>query len=64
MIELHGLNNKKFYLNEDNIEKMEEVPQTVITLINDKRYLVKESINEILKKIKDFKKNIYTGNIE
>lgn len=64
MIELHGLNGSKFYLNQDNIEKMEEVPETVITLINDRKYLVKESVNEIQRKIINFKKNIYTGNLE
>ncbi|WP_142414811.1 flagellar FlbD family protein [Hathewaya massiliensis] len=64
MIELHGLNGSKFYLNQDKIEKIEEIPETVITLINDRKYLVKESVNEIQRKIINFKKNIYTGNLE
>lgn len=64
MIELHGLNGSKFYLNEDKIEKIEEVPETVITLINDRKYLVKESISEIKKMIVNFKRNIYRGNWE
>lgn len=56
MIDVTGLNNKVFYLNEDNIEKVEEVPETVITMINDKKYLVKDSVEEILDKIVSFKK--------
>lgn len=64
MIELHGLNGNKFYLNEDKIEKIEEVPETVITLSNDRKYLVKESTSEIKKMIVNFKRNIYRGNLE
>lgn len=56
MIEVTGLNSKIFYLNEDNIEKLEQVPETVITMINDKKYLVKDDVEEILDKIVSFKK--------
>lgn len=61
MIELTGLNNKEFILNHIHIEKIEKVPETVITLTNGKKYLVQESVDEIIdacikyeKKTKDF----------
>ena len=56
MIDVTGLNKKVFYLNEDNIEKLEEVPETVITMINDKKFIVKDSVEEILDKIVSFKR--------
>ena len=58
MINLTGLNNVEFYLNEDHIEKIEAVPQSVITLSNGKKYLVIESNEEIIKKIVNFKSKI------
>lgn len=59
MIRVTSLNNKEFYLNEDNIEKIEEVPDTVITMSNDKKYLVKENIDEVMEKILQFKRRYF-----
>lgn len=64
MISLTALNNVKFYLNEDNIEKMEAVPQSVITLSNGKKYLVAESNKEIVDKIIKFKSEIFREAIQ
>lgn len=58
MIKLVGLNNKEFYLNENHIEKIESVPETVLTLSNGKKYIVKESIDEVISSIVEFKKRI------
>lgn len=60
MIKLMGLNNKELYLNEDNIEKIEEVPETLITLINGKKYIVLETTKEVTDKIIEFKRKIFT----
>lgn len=62
MIMLTGLNNKEFYLNPDHIEKMEEVPETVITLGNGKKYIVTETIPEVISEIVKFKRRIFKGN--
>ena len=43
MIELTKLNDKKFTLNADLIETIEDVPDTVITLTTGKKIFVKES---------------------
>lgn len=50
MINLTGLNNKEFVLNHIHIEKIEQVPETVITLTNGKKYLVLEDVDEIIEK--------------
>lgn len=59
MIWLTGLNQKEFVLNSDLIEKIEEVPESMITLTNGKKYLVTESVEEIIKKVANYKRGIY-----
>jgi flagellar protein FlbD len=59
MIWLTGLNKKEFVLNSDLIEKIEEVPESMITLTNGKKYLVTESVEEIIKKVVKYKRGIY-----
>ena len=51
MILLHKLNGDEFVLNANHIETMEAKPHTVITLFNEKKYLVSEKIEEIIEKI-------------
>ncbi|MDV3425965.1 MAG: flagellar FlbD family protein [Bacillota bacterium] len=56
MIKLTGLNNKELILNDDLIEKIEAIPESLITLNNGKKYLVLDSVDDILKKIVEYKK--------
>jgi len=58
MIILHKLNDDEFVLNSAHIETIEEKPDTVITLTNDRKYLVKESAEEINRKIIDYQQEI------
>jgi flagellar protein FlbD len=58
MIELHRLDDTKILINSDLIESVEEMPDTVISLTNGNRYIVREDINQILKKIVNFKQSI------
>ncbi|MCR5585821.1 MAG: flagellar FlbD family protein [Lachnospiraceae bacterium] len=62
MIELTRLNDKKFTLNSDLIETVEEVPDTSITLTTGKKIMVKESRIEVKNLVKEFKKEIYNQN--
>lgn len=61
MIEVNPLNGNKFILNSNHIEKIEEIPETVITLINGKKYLVKESSKEIINKVIEFKRRYWAN---
>ena len=60
MIDLTGMNNKEFTLNAEHIEKIEEVPETIITLTNGKKYIVLETINEVKDKVISYKNRIIT----
>lgn len=58
MIILMGMNNKEFTLNADHIEKIEEMPETIITLTNNKKYIVLDTIDEVREKVIRYKNNI------
>ena len=60
MIILTGINNIEFYLNPDHIEKMESVPETVITLGNGKKYIVNEEIEEVIDLIVKYKRRLFS----
>ncbi len=54
MIYLHKLSGKEFFLNAHHIERIEESPDTTITLTNDRVYLVEESAEEIIARVIEF----------
>lgn len=63
MIKITGLDNKEFIINSDHIEKLEQIPESVVTLTNGHKYLVKESNDEIIKKVIEYKRKIFIGDI-
>jgi len=56
MIPLTRFNGSVFVLNADLIETVEATPDTVITLVTGKKYVVRESVEEIIEKVLDFRK--------
>ncbi len=58
MIDLTAMNNRAFILNADHIEKIEEVPETLITLTNGKKYIVLERVEEVVEKVIKYKNKI------
>ncbi|NLO97201.1 MAG: flagellar FlbD family protein [Peptococcaceae bacterium] len=59
MIYVTRINNKEFAINPDLIETLEATPDTVITLTNDSKYIVKESIDEIIERIAAFRRRCH-----
>lgn len=54
----HFGNGNRVALNVDLIEKIEETPDTVITLVNGTRYLVQEGLDEIIEKTVELRARI------
>ena len=70
MIYVTHLNGSRFVLNCDLIEQIEETPDTVVTLTNGKKVTLLESTEEIVGKIRCYRKSLSelltkepTGNI-
>lgn len=59
MIEVTSLDDRKLILNAELIERVEETPNTVITLTSGKKLIVKESKMEIKKLVILYKKEIF-----
>lgn len=58
MIKLTRLNGKVFVVNAELIEIMEETPDTVVTLNNGNRFVVSESVDEVVDRIVKYRKKI------
>lgn len=60
MIDVTGMSHEKFVLNADYIEKIEEVPETIITLTNGRKYIVLESVDDVRNEVIQYKNKIFT----
>jgi flagellar protein FlbD len=58
MILLRRLNNAVIGLNADLIERIDATPDTVITLVDGKKYVVAESPEEVVERIVAFRANV------
>lgn len=59
MIHLTRLNNQTLVVNADLIKFIEKAPDTVITLLTGEKLVVRESVNEVLKRIGEFHDRFY-----
>ncbi len=59
MIELTRLNGVKFSLNPELIEIVETTPDTVITLTTGRKFIVKESRQEVKNLVLSYKRDVY-----
>lgn len=59
MIELTRLNEVKFSINPELIEIIETTPDTVITLTTGRKFIVKESRQEIKNLVLSYKREIF-----
>lgn len=58
MIQLTRINHVPLVLNSDLIEHIETTPDTVISLTNGQKFMVRESTEEIIRKVMDFRRAI------
>ncbi len=54
MIKLTRLDDTEIVLNANLIEYVEATPDTVITMTTGRKYIVKESVDEVIKKAEEF----------
>ncbi|WP_222265412.1 flagellar FlbD family protein [Modestobacter marinus] len=58
MIRLTRLNGEHFVLNADLIQRVEGHPDTVLTLVDDTKYVVTESVDEVIREVRDYRAGI------
>lgn len=63
MIDVTKMNGSDFTINADLIECIEEVPDTVITMTTGKKIMVRESRLQVVRLVKDYKYEIFSGQI-
>ena len=56
MIMVRKFNKEEFYINPLMIEMIEKTPDTIITLINNKKYIVVDTVEELLESIENYYK--------
>jgi flagellar protein FlbD len=56
MILITRINDRDIYINPDHIEYIEEIPDTTVTTITGKKIIVRDSVEEIINKIIDYKR--------
>ncbi|MGA2001842.1 MAG: flagellar FlbD family protein [Terriglobales bacterium] len=61
MIHLTRLNNHPLALNSDLIKFVEQAPDTVITLVNGEKIVVRESAAEVLERVVGFRRSVLEG---
>ena len=54
MIGLSRLNGSQFVLNAEYIETIEETPDTVVTLTNGKKLMVKDRLDDVVKRVIEY----------
>ncbi|MDP9388631.1 MAG: flagellar FlbD family protein [Actinomycetota bacterium] len=58
MIILHRLNGPPFALNPDLVERADITPDTVLTLVDGTKYVVAESVDEVIDRVREFRASI------
>lgn len=58
MIQLTRLNNQTFVVNSDLIKFVERSPDTVITLLSGEKIVVRDSVEQVLERIVEFRRSI------
>ena len=64
MIRVTRLNGEQFALNPDLIERVEAHPDTVVTLADGTRYVVTETVDDVLLEIREYRAGILATSYE
>ncbi len=61
MIQLTRLNNHPLVVNSDLIKFVEQAPDTVLTLVNGEKIVVRESAEDVLERVVQFRRSVLQG---
>ncbi len=58
MIIVSRLNEERFGINAEHIERVEETPDTVLTLLDGRKYIVRESLDQVIELVVQYRANV------
>ena len=58
MVKLTRINGTEIVINADLIQFVETLPDTIVTLTNGQKIIVRESIDQVVERVKEFKRDI------
>ncbi len=61
MIKLHRLNGQEVVVNAELIESVESHPDTVILLASNNRFVVQESVTDVVQRVIEYRKSVGNG---
>ena len=61
MIQLTRLNHIPLILNSDLIQHIEATPDTIIVLTTGQKFMVTETVNEVIEKVIQYRRSIAAG---
>ena len=64
MIILTRLNGDQFAINCDLVERVDSHPDTVLTLVDATKYVVAESLTEVIERVRDFRASVLVRGAE
>lgn len=59
MIAVSRLDGSRFFVNSDLIETIESTPDTVLTLSSQKKFIIRESPNDVIENIVAYRRRIF-----
>jgi len=64
MIILTRLNGEQFAVNCDLVERVDAHPDTVLTLVDATKYIVAETLTEVVERVRDFRASVLVRSAE
>ena len=64
VIQLTRLNNARLAVNCDLIKYVEEAPDTVLTLLNGEKLVVRETTEQVIERVRDFRRSVLIADPE
>ena len=64
MVKLTRLSDTEFILNAELVQEIESTPDTIVTLTTGKKLMVKESVEDVLQAVLEYKRSILNPTFE
>lgn len=64
MLEVTRLNGQKIVINCELVEYIDANPDTTISLTTNNKFVVKESLEDVIEKIINYKRKVFSQNIK